>query len=362
MINFTTDGTPPVPGNTPGFSSPLYTGPITVAGRQVTKIRAVASQLDPNVTTETDATYVCKAPSTGDRFGWIDITVATGGDDARHNSQVIGELWPPGTTTPSFTILLKPSDVVNPDTTDQNGNVTWQGWTSSEQQIGLGGSPPVSSLGAINFDLTQHYSFPDTGDNWDIQGVSVYVFNKHGNTIVDPVCLLYTGDLSNTPRGGATWIARLTETAPTKVFPFTASPKYGICGDTTEGAQLTVNNIVQPLSAAGTFNLQIDGVTRAANLHGGSTGPLNVSIGGHRVGETAGVGTNLGNFNISIGGDCDAAGNLALAAEDFKTCTISNTVPPPPPPPHQCGGGAKCCERADNGGCNLCVGNNRLCP
>jgi hypothetical protein len=48
MINFTTDGTPPVPGNTPGFSSPLYTGPIAVAGHQVTRIRAVASQLDPS--------------------------------------------------------------------------------------------------------------------------------------------------------------------------------------------------------------------------------------------------------------------------------------------------------------------------
>jgi hypothetical protein len=57
---------------------------------------------------------------------------------------------------------------------------------------------------------------------------------------------------------------------------------------------LRVNKVVIPANDTGRFDLQIDGLTRAANVgNGGSTGALVVSAGVHTVGEIAGTNTNL---------------------------------------------------------------------
>lgn len=75
------------------------------------------------------------------------------------------------------------------------------------------------------------------------------------------------------------------------------------------------------------FNLQIDGQNVTTDtLCGGSTnGPIEVSIGTHSVGETAGSGTNLSDYTSSISGDCNSDHNVTLAAGDNKSCTITNT-------------------------------------
>jgi len=97
----------------------------------------------------------------------------------------------------------------------------------------------------------------------------------------------------------------------------------------TRKPKLTVTKILVPSNDTGKFNLQIDGVTQASDVgDGGSTGAKVVSIGSHTAGETAGTGTSLGNYTTVIGGDCDAAGNVSLAAGDNKTCTITNTRKP----------------------------------
>ncbi|HEX6717307.1 MAG TPA: hypothetical protein VF088_09350 [Pyrinomonadaceae bacterium] len=97
----------------------------------------------------------------------------------------------------------------------------------------------------------------------------------------------------------------------------------------TRKPKLTVTKILVPSSDTGKFNLQIDGVTQAANVgNNGTTGAQFVGIGSHSVGETAGTGTSLNYYNTVIGGDCDAAGNVSLAAGDNKTCTITNTRKP----------------------------------
>jgi len=123
----------------------------------------------------------------------------------------------------------------------------------------------------------------------------------------------------------------------------------------TPGAQLTVNEVVQPPSADGTFNLQIDGITEAAEVgSGGSSGPQSLTAGAHRVGETAGFHTKLSGYNVKIGGDCDADGNITLALDDFKTCTITNVAV------QSCTGGLTFCSgtcvdtQTDSHNCHTC--------
>ena len=79
----------------------------------------------------------------------------------------------------------------------------------------------------------------------------------------------------------------------------------------------------------GLFNLKIDGTTFATDVgNNGTTGVQFVTIGSHTVSETAGTGTSLTDYISVIGGDCDASGNVTLAAGDSKTCTITNTRRP----------------------------------
>jgi len=93
------------------------------------------------------------------------------------------------------------------------------------------------------------------------------------------------------------------------------------------GAQLTVLETVTPRGALGTFDLQIDGTTKASNVTGrGSTGLQNVSAGPHKVGEVAGTSTTLSDFAITFAGDCDANGNVIVASGQNKFCAITNTA------------------------------------
>jgi hypothetical protein len=106
------------------------------------------------------------------------------------------------------------------------------------------------------------------------------------------------------------------------------------------------------------FNLQVDGITVRANVNGGSTGPLPMSLGNHIVGETGGTGTPLGAFSRIIGGDCAANGAVNLAKGDSKTCTITNYD-------HWggCPTGSHCCEPGtDTQACQQCVGHTQSCP
>jgi len=89
---------------------------------------------------------------------------------------------------------------------------------------------------------------------------------------------------------------------------------------------ITVVKDLVPDTDPGLFNLQIDATTYATNVSdGGTTEAVTVSIGSHTVTETAGTGTNLANYVTTIGGDCDASGNVTLALGENKTCSITNT-------------------------------------
>ena len=106
------------------------------------------------------------------------------------------------------------------------------------------------------------------------------------------------------------------------------------------------------------FNLQIDGVTVVPNSNGGSTGPRDMSVGVHRVGETGGTSTPLSAFHVVIGGDCAPDGTVNIGAGENKICTIRNFDSF-----GGCATGRRCCEPGNGEqGCRLCVTANQQCP
>jgi len=102
-------------------------------------------------------------------------------------------------------------------------------------------------------------------------------------------------------------------------------------------AKLKVVKALSPSSNTGKFNLQIDGLTNVSNVgDGGTTGFVDVNTGDHTVGETAGTGTSLSNYDSSITCTNGTAtvGPLSGTSLTFNVtntggdwvCTITNTL------------------------------------
>jgi hypothetical protein len=104
---------------------------------------------------------------------------------------------------------------------------------------------------------------------------------------------------------------------------------------------IKVTKKLLPATDSGKFNLQVDGQTKAANVgDGGTTGVQTVNVGTHTVGETAGTGTSLADYDATTscvdkahGGPADTDGSVNVAKGDAWECTITNTRKTPPPPP-----------------------------
>ena len=93
----------------------------------------------------------------------------------------------------------------------------------------------------------------------------------------------------------------------------------------TKKPKLTVTKVCDPIADPGLFNLRIDGTTYGANTPcGGSTPAVLLSVGPHTVSETAGTGTNLADYTVTIGGACAGNGTITLIAGQIATCTITN--------------------------------------
>ena len=86
---------------------------------------------------------------------------------------------------------------------------------------------------------------------------------------------------------------------------------------------LTLNKMCVPPGDPGKFDLVIDSATAKSGVAcGGTTGPIEVSAGPHKIRESAGTG--LSDYTSVIGGDCAADGSITLAAGESRTCTITN--------------------------------------
>jgi len=91
---------------------------------------------------------------------------------------------------------------------------------------------------------------------------------------------------------------------------------------------LTVVKTLDPTTDSGTFRLKIDGGFVTACLGATSSAAIPVSISGHTVSEVACGTTNPSDYTATIDGDCDAGGNVTVAAGENKTCTITNSRKP----------------------------------
>jgi hypothetical protein len=97
---------------------------------------------------------------------------------------------------------------------------------------------------------------------------------------------------------------------------------------------LEVVKVLDPDDDPGWFNLQIDGVTREDNVSdGATTGPVIVDPGAHTVGETAGSGTVLDDYDTSwactIDGEAGPSGDgttadVEVGVDQTVVCTFTN--------------------------------------
>lgn len=89
---------------------------------------------------------------------------------------------------------------------------------------------------------------------------------------------------------------------------------------------LTVVKKLVPVDDPGKFNLTIDGVVNVSNVgDGGTTGAVSVNTGSHLVGETAGTGTDLADYDRTISCTNGTGSTATVVAGQNTTCTITNT-------------------------------------
>lgn len=110
-----------------------------------------------------------------------------------------------------------------------------------------------------------------------------------------------------------------------------AQPKAG---------KLEVKKNLVPATNSGLFNLQVDAITKAANVgNNGTTGEVVVSDGNHSVGETAGTSTSLASYSSSVecrdlngtgtiiaSGTGTTIASVPIADGSDVVCVITNTA------------------------------------
>jgi hypothetical protein len=141
------------------------------------------SRLSGQVPTFTMATPACEPAPPKTAFTSLGITIGTGNDDARSDTELTASL--PGENA----ICLKPSNNADPDGTcanggkarDQNGNKSWDNWSSSAQTFTLSTPATAAELNQITINLIEHNAGLESDDNWDIQSIFVTGFDASGN-------------------------------------------------------------------------------------------------------------------------------------------------------------------------------------
>ena len=141
------------------------------------------------------------------------------------------------------------------------------------------------------------------------------------------VCLNGQSPVTATKGEGASWSVNVTDGAAV------------VCTITNERetGELTVIKHLDPTDDPGLFDLRIDGAVEEANAgHGDGTGAVTVNTGTHTVGESAGTGTSIADYDSSVScwdGDLEVAATPAAGISwsvDVTdgadvVCTITNT-------------------------------------
>jgi hypothetical protein len=166
------------------------------------------------------------------------ITVGTGNDDARSDT----ELWASINGEPF--VCLKPSNNANSDgvcnnggsARDQNGNQSWNKWTSSRETFPLVTPQLLSSINTLTIRLLEHNSGFESDDNWDIQGVAV--------TLIDSAGAAHTVINTSNPQNGDNCIARLkgSPNATTVAFGLNGTNSHVYVDGNEHGETTTCSN------------------------------------------------------------------------------------------------------------------------
>jgi hypothetical protein len=103
--------------------------------------------------------------------------------------------------------------------------------------------------------------------------------------------------------------------------------------NTQDTGTITVNKTLSPSNDAGKFNLSVDGTNKATDVgDGGTTGAVTVlTTGTHTIGESAGAGTTLSDYNSTwacsdaTSGTGTSITGKTVAKNTNLTCTFTNT-------------------------------------
>lgn len=144
------------------------------------------ARLTGQAPTATFATQNCAPTPPPTAFTALGITIVTGNDDARSDTELTASL--PGEPG----ICLKPSNNADADgvcpnggsSHDQNGNQSWNNWKTSSQKFNLANPETLAQLGTITINLIEHNSGFESDDNWDIQGIFVTGFDSSNNAFL----------------------------------------------------------------------------------------------------------------------------------------------------------------------------------
>ncbi len=186
----------------------------------------------------------------------------------------------------------------------------------------LGGSSGVAPAGSVAFYVCfDAATAPNCSTGGNLVGLRTVVVSRPPATtglasteFVPETAGHYCFRAEYTPAPGAPFSPQAHTNTTSECFEATLPPPT-----------LTVTKICVPASDGGRFNLLVNDKIALANAAcGDSTGPLEQQVGTHTVGESAGTGTNLGEYTTSIGGSCASNGTITLAAGQSATCTITN--------------------------------------
>jgi hypothetical protein len=209
-----------------------------------------------------------------------------------------------------------------------------------------------SSIYSIECNIDRSTN-PGECSRWGYPTLKFTEEQKSGYTLTDITCRF--------TQGTSTWGAAVTSSSPVK-------PSSEVTKDLANGTvslkihwyeqvkcwftntkntppptgTIKVTKKLVPATDSGKFNLLIDGAVKAADVgDGGTTGTQTVNTGVHTVGESAGTGTSMSNYDSTLscvdkadGGAADNDGSVQVDAGDAWECVITNTrksTPPPPP-------------------------------
>ena len=159
-----------------------------------------------------------------------------------------------------------------------------------------------------------------------LTGQATIAFPQPGEGAIDPGNYCFRAEYTPSPTAQYSPAVHPTAFTTTECFVVTLPPP-----------RLTVTKLCAPANDPGLFNLLVDGAPHGGapgtNVPcGGTTGAIQVGPGTHTVSESAGTGTDLGNYTSTIDGDCAANGSITLALGERATCTITNVRNAATPP------------------------------